>query len=186
MTMPGSPNTATLRSRLLDPADTFAITPMPALDDARLGSVNLRLGRTFLVARRASVPFIDAQDTRASERLFDEVRLPSDEALVLQPQQFVLAATLEYLSMPPDLCGFIQSRSTYGRLGLIAATATYVTAGYHGCPTLEIVNAGEVPVRIRPGEDICQLVLLTADEDPQHMQPSRYQCAVRPYPARRV
>lgn len=183
--MAGSPNSRTLRDRLLDPADEFAITPLPNLADARLGSVNLRLGKTFLIARRASVSSIDAQDTRASERLFNEVRLPGEEPLVLHPQQFALAATLEYLSMPPDLCGFIQSRSTYGRMGLIAATATYVTPGYHGCPTLEIVNEGEVPVRIRPGEALCQLVLLTADEHPDDLHPSRYQCAVRPYPARR-
>ncbi len=182
--MPGSPNTRTIQTRLLDPEDPFSITPLPNLHDARLGSINLRLGKTFLIARRASVPFINAQDTRASERLFDEVRLPGGEALVLQPQQFALAATMEYLAMPHDLCGFIQSRSTYGRLGLIAATATFVTAGYHGCPTLEIVNEGEVPVRIRPGEDLCHLVLLSADEEPGGMRPSRYQCSVRPYPAR--
>jgi len=184
--MPGSPSTRSIRKRLVDADDHFDITPLPEFDDARLGSINLRLGNTFLIARRASVSSIEAQDVRASQRLFDEVRLPGREPLVLQPQQFALATTFEYLSLPADLCGFIQSRSTYGRMGLIAATATYVTAGYHGCPTLEIVNAGEVAVVVRPGEAICQLVLITAGEEPGDLHPSRYQCTVRPYPARRM
>ncbi|MDT7572413.1 MAG: dCTP deaminase, partial [Actinomycetota bacterium] len=62
----------------------------------------------------------------------------------------------------------------------IAATATFITPGYKGCPTLEIVNAGEVPVVLPPGERICQLVLLSANEDPADLRPSRYQCAIRP------
>jgi len=69
-------------------------------------------------------------------------------------------------------------------MGLIAATATYVTPGYNGCPTLEIVNTGEVPVLLCPGERICQLLLLTAGEEATDLSPSRYQCAVRPYTAR--
>jgi deoxycytidine triphosphate deaminase len=71
-------------------------------------------------------------------------------------------------------------------MGLIAATATYVTPGYKGCPTLEIVNEGEVPVRVKPGERICQLVALTADEAEEDLLPSRYQCATRPFPSRGV
>jgi dCTP deaminase len=78
----------------------------------------------------------------------------------------------------------IQSRSTYGRMGLIAATATYVTPGYKGCPTLEVVNEGEVPVRVKPGEQLCQLIALWADEDAEDLLPSRYQCATRPFASR--
>lgn len=177
--------TSEMRERLRDASDPFEVTPIPHDDDVRLGSINLRLGRTFLVARRGAVAMIDAARPAASERVFEELRLAEDEALILHPRQFVLAVTLEYLNLPPDLCGFIQSRSTYGRMGLIAATATYVNPGYQGCPTLEIVNEGEVPVSVKPGEPICQLVVLRADETAGDMRPSRYHCAVRPYPPRR-
>lgn len=39
----------------------------------------------------------------------------------LHPGQLVLAATLEYLVMPPDLAAQVITRSSYGRLGLISA-----------------------------------------------------------------
>lgn len=176
--------TAVLRERLTSPTDPFKISPLPPAESIAKGSVDLSLGRTFLVAVRASIGSVRADDPAKSGRLFAEVRLSGQDTLVIQPHQFVLAATMEYLRLPATLCGFIQSRSTYGRLGLIAATATYVTAGYHGCPTLEISNVGEVAIEVKPGDPICQLVVLTADEDPTLFTPSRYQCATRPYAAR--
>jgi dCTP deaminase len=165
-------------------SDGLVITPLPVFDDVRLGSVNLGVGSTFLVSRRASIPFLEAGDPARSRAAFTEVRLASGESIVLQPQQFALACTREYVCLPEDVAGEIQSRSTYGRMGLIAATATYVTPGYRGCPTLELVNAGEVPVKVTPGERICQLILLSADEDRADLRPSRYQCAVRPFASR--
>jgi deoxycytidine triphosphate deaminase len=185
MTTPSSasPSTKILRQRLYDPLDSFSITPRPMLESIGLGSVDLSVGGTFLIASRASVARVSASRPQESRRLFVEQRRSGDDALVVLPGQFVLAATLEYLSLPADLCGFVQSRSTYGRLGLISATATYVTAGYQGCPTLEIANVGEVPVELRRGDRICQIVLFTADEDAEDLKRSRYHCATRPYPA---
>lgn len=180
----GVVGTLEMRTRLTDPDDAFNVSPLPASADIRSGSINLSLGRTFLVARRGAITDVKASDPANAERAFEELRLASAEALVLHPRQFILAVTREYLSLPPDLCGFIQSRSTYGRMGLISATATYVNPGYLGCPTLEIVNEGEVPVQVAPGEPICQLIVLRADEDTMTVQPSRYHCAVRPYPPR--
>ena len=176
--------TLEMRARLTDPKDSFNVSPLPESRHVRSGSINLRLGRTFLVARRGAITAVAADQPEESERAFEELRLATGELLILHPRQFVLAVTQEYLSLPPDLCGFIQSRSTYGRMGLIAATATYVNPGYLGCPTLEIVNEGEVPISVAPGEPICQLILLRADEDETTIEPSRYHCAVRPYPPR--
>lgn len=180
---PASPSTQTLRRRLFDPADPFSISPLPSASAIALGSIDLSVGSTFLVASRASVAKVRTWHPEDSRRLFVEQRRFGEDSLIILPNQFVLAATLEYLCLPADLCGFVQSRSTYGRLGLIAATATYVTAGYHGCPTLEIANVGEVPVELRPGDSICQLVVFTAAEESEDLRRSRYQCATRPYPA---
>lgn len=179
-----SPSTRELRRRVMDPQDPFVVTPMPSLDSVSHGSIDLRLGNTFLVAVRASVRSVSARRPEESRQLFGEVRCAPKDPLIIQPGQFVLASTMEYICLPADLCGFLQSRSTYGRLGLISATATYVTAGYRGCPTLEISNVGEVPIEVHPGDPICHLVLFTANEDPSDLKPSRYQCATRPYAAR--
>jgi len=46
---------------------------------------------------------------------------------------------------------------------LVIATATTVAPGYHGCITLELANEGVVPLILRPGDRIAQLVLHSAE-----------------------
>ena len=54
---------------------------------------------------------------------------------------------------------YVIGKSTWGRMGLIIATATKVDPGFRGCITLEIVNEGEVPLILYPGLSIAQLVV---------------------------
>jgi dCTP deaminase len=168
---------------LADPESGFSIQPMPSEDLVQYGSIDLRVGTVFLSAERSSLASVRAEDPWQGAKLFREVRVARDQPFVMQPHQFVLATTFEYIAMPPTLVGLIQSRSTYGRMGIIAATAAYVGPGYKGCPTLELVNLGEVAIELKPYQAICQLVLLTAAED--MIVPSRYQCSTRPAFARR-
>ncbi|HLM61071.1 MAG TPA: hypothetical protein VK308_09720, partial [Pyrinomonadaceae bacterium] len=78
----------------------------------------------------------------------------------LHPHQFVLAATLEYVSVPYDYYALVLGRSSWGRLGLNIATATTVHAGYRGCITLELRNLGETPLPLKVGLRIAQLCLI--------------------------
>ena len=170
-----------LWDRLNDDGDDFVVSPLP--DRKRAighGTIDLRVGDLFLSASLSSVPAVDASELREGPRLFQELRVRAkpDAFFIMQPRQFVLASTLEYISMPMDLCGLIQSRSTFGRMGLIAATAAYVGPGYKGSPTLELVNAGEVALKIEPYSEICQLIVMSADET--DFAPSRYQGLTRP------
>lgn len=112
-----------LIQRLHDTEDPFSIQPLPLLDDVGKGTINLRLGTVFLVSERSSVPSVIAKDPHQSAQMFSEVRIRPGKRFVMQPRQFVLAATFEYLSVANDLSGMIHSRSTYGRMGIIAATA---------------------------------------------------------------
>jgi len=173
-----------LLARLADPADAFLMSPRPDESAVGYGAVDLRVGSIFLSAERSAVASVDASDPWEGSRLFQEVRVRPDRRFIMQPRQFVLASTFEYIAMPLDMAGMIQSRSTYGRMGIIAATASYIGPGFKGCPTLELVNVGEVAVELRPYEAICQIVLMTADE--QAVRPSRYQCATRPDFARKA
>ncbi len=157
---------------------TLGVSPWPNLEAVGKGSIDLRVGSVFLSAKRSSVASVKAKDPASGSRLFNEVRIGVGNHFIMQPHQFVLTSTLEYLSLPWDLAGLIQSRSTYGRMGLIAATASWVGPGYKGSPTLELVNAGEVAIELPPEEPICQLILFSANET--RTAPSRYQCATRP------
>jgi len=168
------------RRRLIEllNAGELRVLPSPPNDRIGNGTIDLSLGSIFLSAERSSVESIPAQDPARAEVAFREARLRQKGTIVIQPHQFVLAATLEYLVVPNELGGLIQSRSTFGRMGLISATAAYVHPGYKGCPTLELVNAGEVAITVGPGDRICQFILLTAGWVESHS--SRYQLATRP------
>jgi deoxycytidine triphosphate deaminase len=142
-------------------ADRLVVTPL--LPGAIGGaSIDLRLGNKFVVFERSNAAAFDAlnpdQDPASMQRLVEK---SWGDVFYLHPGQLVLAATLEYLTLPGDLTAQVITRSSYGRLGLLSATAVQVHPYYAGCLTLELVNLGEMPMVITPGERVAQLVLST-------------------------
>jgi dCTP deaminase len=87
---------------------------------------------------------------------------------VADPRHFVLAATLEYLRLPNDIGAYVVGRSSWGRVGLIVATAIMAHPGFTGRLTLELVNEGDSPIRLYPGMRIAQLALDKLDEPTEH------------------
>jgi dCTP deaminase len=137
---------------------------MPMLDfDKQMGSasVDLRLGTEFLVLRRTDESGLDPGDQpQASvERMTTTVDVEIGDKLWLHPGQFVLGATFEFLRLPAHLGAYVVGRSSWGRVGLLVATAIFVQPGFSGCLTLELVNHGESPVALYPGSRIAQLAV---------------------------
>jgi deoxycytidine triphosphate deaminase len=91
--------------------------------------------------------------------------VPFGGTYILHPGHFVLGVTLEWLRLPRMYAGSVIGKSSWGRRGLIIATATGVHPGFTGCLTLEITNVGEIPIQISPGMLICQLSLYGVDGD---------------------
>lgn len=135
------------------------IKPKPNFE-IQLGpsSLDLRLGNKFKVFNHTSKPYIDPKDEKTFKNLTKIVKASRKEPFVLQPNEFVLGATLEEVSIPKDLVARLEGRSSWGRLGVIVhATAGYIDPGFTGNPTLEISNIGMLPVLLYPGARICQL-----------------------------
>ncbi|MCL4836717.1 MAG: dCTP deaminase [Thermoanaerobaculia bacterium] len=131
-------------------------------------SVDLRLGTHFRVPRDLGVGVIDpvGREGRSGEEgddLFPLVRCRYGHPFVLHPGRFALAYTLEYVRMPDGLMAYVVGRSSWGRLGLIIATATMVNPSFHGVITLELANVGTVPITLYPAMRIAQLVVHPAD-----------------------
>lgn len=80
---------------------------------------------------------------------------------ILPPQTLVLASTLECVSIPDDLVGRVEGRSSIGRLGVeVHATAGFCDPGFEGDITLELFNKHRAtPVRLYAEMYICQLAL---------------------------
>jgi len=139
----------------------LVITPLK-LDQIGNASIDLHLGDEFIVFKRASVTDFDIkskEEFRNVHRYQEKVRINKGVKFVLHPRQLILGATREYIALPNNITASIVGRSTWGRTGLIIATATLISPGFKGCVTLELVNEGDVPLSLYPGLCVAQLVL---------------------------
>jgi dCTP deaminase len=143
----------------------------PILEDSQIGdgSVDISLGTRFIRSRRAKATKIDFPklDKDKIHSFQESVVVPFGESYILHPRGFVLGCTFEFIALPVDVCGFVLSRSSYGRAGLLVATATFVHPGWRGCLTLELENLGEIPIILQPLSAVGQLVLLNAARLPE-------------------
>ena len=147
--------------------DRLVITPL--LEPSKQigpGSVDLRLGTEFLELNRAGQTLLDPalvpEAVLPSALKLARTYVPLGEGIVIHPGQFLLGATLEFISLPKDINGQVVSRSSWGRLGLLVATAVAVHPGFKGMLTLELVNTGTIPIMLRAGARVAQLQLWTA------------------------
>ena len=61
-------------------------------------------------------------------------------------------------TLPDDLVGWLDGRSSLARLGLMVhVTAHRIDPGWHGQIVLEVFNSGKLPLALRPGMDICAI-----------------------------
>lgn len=138
------------------------VTPMLDPEQVQDSSIDVRLGNEFIVIEKTRLSSLNLADRSAfSQQLHKyqtRTRIEYGKEFVLHPGQFVLGATLEYMLLPHNLAAYVIGRSSWGRLGLVIATATAIAPGYCGTPTLEIVNLGELPITVFPGLRIAQLV----------------------------
>ena len=141
-------------------ADPLVITPSPNLAEMEASgsaSVDLRLGTWFVSLRQTRMSHLEVDDPEIHTQFTKTHFVPFGESYFLHPRSFVLGTTLEWVRLPRDLAAYVVGRSSWGRRGLIIATATGVHPGFKGCITLELTNVGEIPTAIRPGMAICQL-----------------------------
>jgi len=142
----------------------ITITPAPN-DDAIAGiSVDLRLDHRFRVFSNNSVTHLDLSGDREQlERDIDrimskEIEIEEGQALYIHPGELILGATMESVSIPDDLVGWLDGRSSLARLGLMVhVTAGRIDPGWEGQIVLEFYNNGKLPLALRPGMVICAM-----------------------------
>jgi dCTP deaminase len=82
------------------------------------------------------------------------------DGYLLKPGELVLGITRERLTLPEDLCGWLNSRSRFARIGLMShIAAPFLAPGISNKQILEIYNAGRNKIRLTPGMKICHVVL---------------------------
>jgi dCTP deaminase len=121
-------------------------------------SVDVRLDRWFRVFENHRYPHIDPSVEQPDlTRLVEPV---GDEPFILHPGEFVLGSTYEIVSLPDDIAGRLEGKSSLGRLGLLThSTAGFIDPGFSGHVTLELSNVATLPITLYPGMKIGQLCL---------------------------
>lgn len=96
------------------------------------------------------------------------------ETMILHPDEFWLASTVEHFDMPSDLLATIHDKSTWARRGLAVQT-TVVEPGWRGHLTLEISNHGGDAIEITAGMPIAQVVFHVLDMPTELPYTGKYQ-----------
>ncbi len=137
-------------------------------DSIQPASIDCHLGNHFLVVEDRQMHTIELD----SEIIYREIE--SNE-IIIPPNSFLLATTVEYIKLPNDLTAFVEGRSSIGRIGLFIQNAGWVDPGFEGQITLELFNANSLPIRLRAGRRICQLVFCKMDQAAQTPYQGKYQ-----------
>lgn len=135
---------------------TIKVTPPVRDTDIRPAGLRLHL------SNQVAVPAPDGSVISISDDInphFDHIFLDK-EGIVLEPNQFVLASTVERVWVSTALVAQLDGRSTLARLGLQIHCGSMIIDNVHDdarAITLEIFNAGSFRVRLCPGDRIGML-----------------------------
>jgi dCTP deaminase len=164
---------------VLEPYDVNMIQP---------SSVDVRLDRLFRTFENHKYAHIDPAENQPD--LTREVGVASNEAFILHPGEFVLGSTYEVITLPDDIAGRLEGKSSLGRLGLLThSTAGFIDPGFSGHVTLELSNVATLPIKLWPGMKIGQLALFRLSSPAEHpygsaVYGSRYQGQRGPTPSK--
>jgi dCTP deaminase len=147
------------RAAILEAIEQGAIKITP-FQPALVGpaSVDLTLAPSFRVFRKVH-EVIDVREDTDYRQLTEKLELPAGSHILIMPGETVLGITRERLRLGPGLCGWLEGRSRYARLGLMVhISAPFMGPGIDSQQVLEMSNFGPAPLAVVPGTAICQFV----------------------------
>ena len=147
------------REAILQAIEAGAIGVMPFVPE-RLGpaSLDLTLAGTFRVFRKVH-EVIEVRENTDYRQLTEKIEVPEGQHILIMPGETVLGITRERLRLGPGLCGWLEGRSRFARLGLMVhISAPFMGPGIDSQQVLEMSNFGPAPLAVHPGTAICQFV----------------------------
>ncbi len=136
----------------IDPYDPGLVQP---------NSLDIRLGDHFvwyIPSDEVIDPFEKNSVTNGTEEM-------TSDSIILNPGKFVLAETLEVISLPDNIVASIEGKSSMARLGIeLHQTGGWIDAGFVGSITLEMCNVNQRPVKMHAGMAVGQLVFYTTEK----------------------
>ena len=142
-------------------------------------SVDLHLYPKLLRAFRPPDNTVVVDDEETYPEWYD------DGTMRVGPGEFVLASTAEYVRLPACLMGYVDGRSSVGRLGLATENAGLIDGGFEGQITLELKNQQDYAIELVPDMRIAQLTIHEHDTEPilDYSNQGKYQGQEGPTPS---
>ena len=122
---------------------------------------DLRCGDEFKI-------FTNIKGATADPKNFTEdnfITVKGEPSILIPPNSFALASSLEYFKMPRNVTGLVTAKSTYARCGL-GTPPTVLEAGWHGNLVLEFSNHTSNSIRLYANSGAAQ-ILFFQGENPE-------------------
>ena len=129
---------------------------------------DVRVGTLFKVFTNVDPSGSGGQAVVDPKNFSDDMFVTVDTSLtgrnhvIIPPNSFALAETVEEIKVPRDVLAICLGKSTYARCGIIV-NVTPLEPEWRGKVTIEISNTTPLPARIYANEGIAQMVFLKAD-----------------------
>lgn len=134
---------------------TIKIAPQVTDDQISVASVDLHIANEFRVFKSGSTT-VDLKETTDYKDLTDEVIA---ETLLVKPHETVLGITTETITLPSNICGWLEGRSRFARLGLLVhISAGFIQPGVSNRQVLEITNLSSNSLVLHANQKICQII----------------------------
>ncbi len=173
------------RKRILEYLAAREIVVDPILDQKQIdcASIDLRLDNYFMEFKTAKTGIIDPARIQDEYKNFlEDVELELfRDTYYLQPKKFILSQTFEYLALPNHVVGHLEGRSTVAREGLtVHAAAGMVDPGFRGHLVFEMLNAGEMPIKLYPLMKVAKIVFHDTEKTMAYRGDYSIQVRIRP------
>jgi dCTP deaminase len=158
------------KQAILEAIAKGAITISPFCAE-RVGpaSVDLTLASTFRVFRKVH-QVIEVGDDTDYRAFTDKIEVEQGGSILIMPGETVLGITRERLTLGPGICGWLEGRSRFARLGLMVhISAPFMGPGIDSQQVLEMSNFGPAPLAVAPGLPICQFVFQRLDGNERYV-----------------
>ncbi len=120
---------------------------------------DIRVSRYFRIFTNLNSVIIDPKAFSQAGFIDKE----SDDHVIIPPNSFALARTVEKFKIPRDVLAVCIGKSTYARCGIIVGI-TPAEPEWEGTLTIEISNTTPMPAKIYANEGIAQMLFFGAAE----------------------
>ena len=110
--------------------------------------------------------FTNINSTIVDPKEFDEKNFVDikGDSVIIPPNSFALARTVEYFRIPRNVLTICLGKSTYVRCGILV-NVTPFEPEWEGYVTLEFSNTTPLPAKIYANEGLAQVLFFEADEE---------------------